>query len=221
MSSHIRAHFDRELADLREIVLVMGSRSRQAVAAGLQAFLENDLDLVSEVIAGDEGINSLRYQIEQKCYALLAREQPVAGDMRTIVTALIIVTELERIADHGKKIARICRRTAGAPRPVPLDPIEQMGTMALSMLDDALAALAARDPGAARATSARDDEVDALYKQTFNVTISSMLEDTGAISAGTHLIQVGHELERVADRATNIAERVIYAVSGELVDLNV
>ena len=221
MSSHIRAHFDRELAELREIVLMMGSRARQAVAAGLQAFLDNDLDLVSEVIAGDEVINSLRYRIEQQCYALLAREQPVAGDMRTIVTALIIVTELERIADHGKKIARICRRTAGNPRPIPLGPIDHMGAMALSMLDEALAALAARNPDAARVVSARDDEVDSLYKQTFNVTISYMLEDTGAISAGTHLIQVGHELERVADRATNIAERVIYAVSGELVDLNV
>lgn len=221
MSSHLRAHFDRELAELREIVLMMGSRARQAVAAGVQAFLDNDLDLVSEVIAGDEVINSLRYQIEQQCYALLAREQPVAGDMRTIVTALTIVTELERIADHGKKIARICRRTVCDPRPIPLDPIDRMGTMALSMLDDALAALSARDPGAARAVSVRDDEVDSLYKQTFNVTISHMLEDTRAISAGTHLIQVAHELERVADRATNIAERVIYAVSGELVDLNV
>jgi phosphate transport system protein len=220
MGSLLRAHFDHELAELREAVLVLGSRTRQAVAEGLQAFLDNDPDLVSEVIAGDEVINGLRYQIEQECYALLAREQPVAGDMRTIVTALTIVTELERIADHGKKIARICRRTAGEPRPVPLGAIAQLGGMALSMLDDALAALAARDPDAARAVSARDDEVDALYKQTFNVTLSYMLENARAISAGTHLIQVAHELERVADRATNVAERVIYAVCGELVDLN-
>ncbi len=220
MSTLLRAHFDRELADLRETALMMGWRARQACAAGLQAFLENDLDLVSEVIAGDQGINDLRYQIEQRCYNLLAREQPVAGDMRTIVTTLTIVTEFERIGDHGKKIARICRRTADDPRPIPLDAIGHMGEMALSMLDDALAALAARNPDAARAVSARDDEVDAFYKQTFNVTLSYMLENPRAISAGTHLIQVAHELERVADRATNIAERVIYAVSGELVELN-
>ena len=220
MSSLLRAHFDRELAELREAVLVLGCRARQAVAAGLQAFLDDDLDLVSEVIAGDEVINSLRYRIEQQCYALLAREQPVAGDMRTVVAALTIVTELERIADHGKKIARICRRAANEPRPIPLDAIGQMGEMALAMLDAALAALAARDSDAARAVCARDDEVDALYKQTFNITLSYMLESVRAISAGTYLIQVGHELERVADRSTNIAERVIYAVSGELVDLN-
>ena len=92
--------------------------------------------------------------------------------------------------------------------------------MALAMLDDALSAVAARDPEAAHAVSLKDDAVDALYKQTFNVTLTYMLESTRAISAGMHLIQVAHELERVADRATNIAERVIYVVSGELVDLN-
>ena len=109
MSSFLRVHFDRELAGLREAVMLMGSLARQAVAAGLRAFMENDLDVAGDVIAGDRAINELRYHIEQRCYALLAREQPVAGDMRAIVTALIVVTEMERIADHGKKIARICQ----------------------------------------------------------------------------------------------------------------
>ncbi len=199
---------------------MLGSRVRQEVAAGLRVFLENDPDWAGEVIAGDQAVNDLRYQIEQRCYALLAREQPVAGDMRTIVTALIVTTELERIADHGKKIARICRRTAGEPRPIPLDAIGHMGEMALAMLDDTLSALLVRDADAARAITARDDAVDALYKQTFNVALKYMLENPRAINAGTYLIQVADELERVADRATNIAERVIYLVKGELVDLN-
>lgn len=186
----------------------------------MQAFIDNDVDLASEVIAGDQSINHLRYSIEQQCYALLAREQPVACDMRAIVAALTFATELERIADHGKKIARICQRTSGEPRPVPLSGVGRMSEIALEMVDGVLSALAARDPDAARTVSIRDDEVDALYKQTFSVALSYMLEDTSAISAGTHLIQIGHELERVADRATNIAERVIYVVSGELVDLN-
>lgn len=200
--------------------MMLGSRVRQEVAAGLRVFLENDPDRAGEVIAGDQAVNDLRYQIEQRCYALLAREQPVAGDMRTIVTALIVTTELERIADHGKKIARICRRTAGEPRPIPLDAIGHMGEMALAMLDDTLSALLVRDADAARAITARDDAVDALYKQTFNVALKYMLENPRAINAGTYLIQIAHELERVADRATNIAERVIYLVKGELVDLN-
>lgn len=220
MGSYVRVRFDRELADLKEAVLLLGSRARQAVAASLRAFLNNDVEAAGEVISGDQAINTLRYQIEQQAYALLAREQPVAGDMRAIVAALTCVAEMERIADHGKKIARICQRTAGEPRPVPLSGISRMGEIALEMVDDALSSLVARDPEAARAVSTRDDEVDALYKQTFNVTLSYMLESTRAIAAGAQLIQVAHELERVADRATNIAERVIYAVNGELVDLN-
>lgn len=220
MTTTVRTHFERELADLRYAVLLLGSSARQAVAAGMRAFLTNDVDAAADVIAGDQAINSLRFDIEKQCYGLLAREQPVAGDMRAIVAALTFVAELERIADHGKKIARICQRTAGEPRPIPLGGIEQMGQVALSMLDDALAALAARDPAAARAVSVMDDTADALYKQTFNVSLSYMLETTQAISPGTHLIQIAHELERVADRATNIAERVIYLVQGELLDLN-
>jgi phosphate transport system protein len=217
----LRAHFEHELAQLNETVLVLGSNTRQAVASALRAFLENDLETGDEVIAGDQAINDLRYQVEQRCYALLAREQPVARDMRAIVTALTLVIEFERIADHGKKIARICRRIAGEPRPIPLDGICRMGEMALAMLDEAIGALAARNADAARSIPGKDDAVDALYKQTFNVILSYMLENPRAISAGTYLIQVAHELERVADRATNIAERVIYAVRGELVDLNV
>ncbi len=200
--------------------MVLGSRAHQEVAAGLRVFLENDFGGAGEVIANDRAINDLRYQIEQQCYALLAREQPVASDMRTIVTALTIATELERIADHGKKIARICQRTTHEVRPIPLEPIDRMGEMALAMLDAALSALAEHNAEAAREVSKRDDAVDALYRQTFNVALSYMLESPRAISAGTYLIQVGHELERVADRATNVAERVIYAVTGELIDLN-
>ena len=220
MAAPMRTHFDRELADLKYTVLLLGSRARQAVACSMRAFIENDLDAAGEIIAGDQAINDLRYQIEQWCYALLAREQPVAGDMRAIVAALTFATELERIADHGKKIARICQRTAGEPRPIPLEGIQRMKDLALAMVDEALAALASRDADAARAVSIKDDEVDALYKQTFNVTLTYMLESTRAINAGTQLIQIAHELERVADRATNIAERVIYVVEGELVDLN-
>lgn len=220
MPTLVRTHFEHQLADLRDAVLLLGSRARQAVAAGLHAYLQNDTEAAGEVVAGDLAINELRYDIEQQCYALLVQEQPVAGDMRTVVAALTYAGELERIADHGKKIARICQRTAGEPRPIPTAGIARMGEMALDMVDGALAALADRDAEAARAVSARDDEVDALYKQTFNVTLSYMLEDARAISAGTQLIQIAHELERVADRATNVAERVVYVVSGELVDLN-
>jgi phosphate transport system protein len=220
VNTHLRIHFDRELIDLRESVLLLGSRARQAVTAGVRAFVTNDIEAAAEVISLDQAINDLRFQIEERCYALLAREQPVAGDMRAIVSALTIVSELERIADHGKKIARICQRSASEPRPIPMVGIQQMAEVALAMLDGAMTALAMRDSTEARAVSAKDDAADALYKQTFNVALTYMLESTRAIAAGTQLIQAAHELERVADRATNIAERVIYAVEGELVELN-
>lgn len=221
MTPLLRVHFDRELAELNEMVLSLGCLTRQAVANGLKCFVKNDVNLAAEVIAGDVAINDLRYQIERRCYAMLAMEQPVAGDMRAIVGVISIANELERIADHGKRIARICQRIAHDSRLVPLNDTQRMGEAALAMMDRALQALAQRDVAAAKAVCASDDQVDAMYKQTFNVALSYMLENPRAIGAGTYAIQVGHELERVADRATNIAERVIYIETGELIELNV
>ena len=182
--------------------------------------MDGDTDLAREVIANDLAINDLRYAIERSCYALLAQEQPVAGDMRRIVAALTMVNDLERIGDHGKRIARICLRMAGTPRPFPFGDVARLSELALAMLDRTMRALASHDVAEARAVCIDDDQVDALYKQMFNIALSHMLESSRAIAAGTYLIQVAHELERVGDRATNIAERLIYATTGELVDLN-
>ncbi len=216
----IRSRFDRELAQLGEILLELGSRARQEVARGIEAYVQNDVDLAREVIGADTAINQLRYRIEEQCYALLALEQPVAGDLRAVVAALISAIEFERMADHGKKLARICLRTAADPRPIPTDDIVRLGELVLDMFDRVLRAIAGRDVAEARAVCQADDQVDAAYKQLFNVKLSYMLEDVRAIGPGTYQIQVAHELERVGDRTTNLAERLIYAVTGEMVDLN-
>ena len=221
MMTGTRARFDRELAQLQERILEMGSLAHTAVARGLQALADGNADLAHEVIAADELLNRLRYEIEGECYHLLVTEQPVAGDMRMIVSAVIIVTELERIADHGKKIARTYLRMQDDPRTAPLGDIPRLGEMALGLLDRAMRSVATRDVQEARAVCLADDLVDALYKQAFNLTISYMLENPRLIASGAHLIGVAHELERVGDRATNVAERVIYAVTGELIELNV
>ena len=221
MTPGIRSHFDRELTHLAERLLELGSRARQNVALGAKAFVENDVDLAREVIGADASINTLRYEIEEECYVLLAVEQPVAGDLRAIVAGLVMANEFERIGDHGKKLARICIRTAADPRPIPQEGIERMTELVLDMLDRVMGALARRDVAEARAVCQADDQVDAHYKQLFNVTLSYMLENPRAIAAGTYHIQVAHELERVGDRSTNVAERLVYAVTGELVDLNV
>ena len=221
MMTGTRARFDRELTELQERILEMGSLVETAVARGLQALVDGDADLARQVIAADADLNKMRYEIEGLCYHLLVTEQPVAGDMRMIVSAIIIVTDLERIADHGKKIARTYLRMLDDPRMVPLGDIPRLGELALGLLDRALRSVAHRDVAEARAVCLADDDVDALYKQAFNVTISYMLENPRQIAAGAHLIGVAHELERVGDRATNVAERVIYAVTGELTELNV
>jgi phosphate transport system protein len=220
MVSSSRSNFDRELFQLREKVLQLGALVRAAVAGGMQALVQGDPDLAHEVIAADANINRLRYDIENDCYALLAMEQPVARDLRIVSSALMVNVDLERIGDHGKKIAGIYLRMLEDPRPIPLGYAPQLSEIALTMLDRALRAMASGDVAAARAVCKTDDEADALYKQVFNATIEHMLVNPRQIAAGTHLIQIAHELERVADRATNVAERVIYTVAGELVDLN-
>jgi phosphate transport system protein len=221
MVSGVRSHFEKQLAQLNEEVLRLGSLARQAVSDAMRALANNDPDLAREVISADLNINSLRFELERRCYELLVTEQPVARDMRIIVSALTVTNDLERIGDHGKKIAKIYLRMLENPRPIPMGDIQRLGEMALNLLARALEAYAADDAVDAQAVCLGDDAVDALYKQTFNIILSYMLENPRLINSGTHLIQVAHELERVADRATNIAERVIYTSTGELVDLNV
>jgi len=213
--------FEKHLGQLNEDVLQLGSQARQAVARAVEVLIAGDVEAARQVIVDDEAINRRRFEIERECYALLVTEQPMAGDMRVIVAALIVVTDLERIADHGKKIAKICLRMMQGLRPIPFGDIPRLSQMALAMMDRALRAYATRDLVEADAVCKADDQVDALYKQTFNVVLSRMLEDPRMIGPGTQLIQVAHELERVADRATNIGERVIYSVTGELAELNV
>jgi len=216
-----RAHFAKELAQLNENVLHLGSMARHAVAQALHALLTRDADLAREVVAADPALNRLRYDVEAACYTLLATEQPVARDLRDVVAALTVAQDLERIGDHGKKIARICLRMVTETKAMPFGDLPQLGEMALAMLDRALRAYATNDTAEAEAICRDDDAVDALYKQTFNTVLSYMLERPRWIGAGTQLIQVMHELERVADRATNVAERVVYSVTGELIELNV
>ena len=221
MPSSLRAHFGKQLAQLDEDVLQLGSLARTAVARALDALTSGDMDLSREVVAADASINRLRFDVEAECYGLLATEQPVARDLRTIVSALTVSNDLERIGDHGKKIAGTHLRMFQSPMSMSLCDLPRLGQMALTMLDRGLHAYATHDRAEADAVCKADDQVDALYKQTFNVILSYMLENPRLIGFGTYLLQIAHEIERVADLATNIAERVIYSATGELVDLNV
>lgn len=220
MNPVLRSNFEKSLARLDESILRMSGMARHSVARALEALVASDLDIANEVIAGDAEINALRYEVEEECYELLVTEQPVARDMRRIVSALTVCSELERIGDHGKRISKVCRRMLGTPAKIPLGDIPYLTNMALAMVDRVMRAYASNDVDAAREVCSADEQVDALYKQTFNVVLSYMFEDPRSISYGTYLIQITHELERIADRATNIGERVIFSVTGELRDLN-
>lgn len=216
----LRGHFGQELELLAEAVQKLGRAAQSAVEQALTALVHDDRELARSVIAEDVAINQMRFDIERACYDLIATEGPIASDLRAIVATLSITADLERIADHGKKVANIALRMAGVPRPASMNDVQRMGQLSLVMLERALHSVAARDLAEAHLVCQADDEVDGLYKQTFNVLLSNMLENPRTVGAGTYLIQAAHELERVGDRATNIAERVIYTVTGDLVELN-
>ncbi|MCX7670561.1 MAG: phosphate signaling complex protein PhoU, partial [Anaerolineae bacterium] len=182
MVTNTRAHFTKALVNLQEQVLELGSRARRAVADGLRALTSGDAELAREVIAADVDINRLRYDIEFECYSLLVTEQPVASDMRAIVAALILVGELERVADHGKKIARTYLRMTEDPWPIALGDVPALGELSLNMLDRALRAFANRDIAAAEAICRADDQVDAQYKSVFNAIVKQMVEDPQRIA---------------------------------------
>jgi phosphate transport system protein len=216
----LRGHFGQELVSLAEGLQRLGRAAHDAVDQALTTLVHDDRELARSTMAGDEAINQMRFDIERACYDLIATEQPVASDLRAIVATLSIATDLERIADHGKKVANIALRMASVPRPASISDVQRMGQLSLVMLERALHSVATQDLVEARQVCQADDEVDGLYNQTFNVLLSYMLENPRTLSAGTYLIQAAHELERVGDRATNIAERVIYTVTGDLVELN-
>ena len=192
MTLNPRGHFDKQLIQLVESVLALGSRARRAVADGLTALSTGDADLAREVIAADVSINRQRYDIEFECYSLLVTEQPVASDMRAIVAALTVVGDLERIADHGKKVARTYLRMLDDLRSMELGELPALGDFCLAMLDRALRSYAVRDVAEAEAVCRSDDQADAQYKRAFTAIVAQMVEDPRRISAGTHLLQIAH-----------------------------
>ena len=177
MTSTVRSRFERDLGQLSESVIELGSLARNAVARAVMALEESNAEVAREVVAEDEKINTLRYAIEKQCYALIATEQPVAGDLRAIIAALTVSTDLERIGDHGKKIAKICLRIWEKPRSIPIVNITRLSELSLDLLDRAMRAYAENDTAEAMAVCQADDQVDSFYKQTFNVLLSYMLEN--------------------------------------------
>jgi phosphate transport system protein len=211
-----RVAFDHALKDLRDDVLRMGSMVDTAINNAVRALKESNLSLAHQVVAEDDKINDLRFEIEEHCVKLIARQQPMAGDLRAIISAMTIALELERMGDHAKGIAVIVQRMGGEPPVKPLIDIPRMATISCDMLRQSLDAFLSEDIEQARAVAQHDDEVDQLYTEIFHELIEIIATDTTLITRAMFLLFAAHNLERIADRVTNVCERVIFLSTGRL-----
>ena len=211
-----RDDFDRDLRMLKDDLLMLGSMVEKATARAIEALKTRNLEASEEVVREDDYIDHLRFEIEERCVNLIATQQPMAGDLRTIISILHITVELERMGDYAEGIAKISLAMGNDPPLKPLIDIPHMAGLAIDMLRRSLDSLVNRDVVAATAVCNDDDEVDAIYDQIYRELLTFMIEDPKTIRRATYLLWVSHDLERIADRATNIAERVIYLVTGKV-----
>lgn len=211
----IRQSFDQDLEALRQDLVRMGLIVQDSIKNAVDALARRDKALARQVMDGDDTIDAMQVDIEDRCIALIARQQPVAKDLRILGTGLKITTDLERIGDHAFDIAKIVLLIGDEPLIKPLVDIPRMAVMAQSMLNDSLQAYLKLDIQLAEKVCRDDDMVDQLYHQVFRELLTYMLEDTKKISQATQLIFVARYLERIADHSTNVAEWVIYLVTGE------
>jgi phosphate transport system protein len=216
-----REHYGQELNDLRSSVVAMASMVDKAINNAVVALVQRDVSIAQQVVADDRAINEHRWRTEEQALLVIATQAPMAKDLRTIAAVIHIVTDLERMADHAAGIAKIALQTADQPPLKPLVDIPRMSEIARSMLHDAITAFIEDDQASARAIVTRDDEVDALYEQIYRELLTFMLADPTTIDQATHLLWVAHNLERIADRVTNICERVVFAATGQLEELAV
>ncbi len=217
----VRSGLDRQLRMLQDEVLMMGGMVEKSIARALDALKRRDLEAAEQVIREDDYIDRKRFDIEEQCIDLIATQQPMARDLRILVSILHITVELERMGDYAEGIARINVLMGDKPLLKPLIDIPRMAEKATSMLRRSLDALVNRDTLTALQVCKDDDDVDALYDQIYRELLLFMIQDPTTIQRATYLLWVAHDLERIADRATNIAERVVYMVTGKMEEINV
>ena len=213
----VRADFDRNLKLLQEELLLLGGLVEKAIIDSIEALKTRDIELSHKIVSQDDIIDQKTNQIEEKAIDLIATQQPIAIDLRTLMSVIHISVELERMGDYAEGIGKIGIMMGNDPPVKPLVDIPKMATKSSDMLKRSLDALVKRDPALARKVCEDDDEVDNLYDVIYKDLIALMIDDPTTIQRATYLMWVAHDLERIADRATNIAERVIFLVTGQLV----
>jgi phosphate transport system protein len=212
----IRTNFHKSLKEIQDELLAMGSMVEKALLRSMEALKNRDVALAEQVIKDDIAVDRKKAEIEEKSIQLIATQQPMASDLRTIVSVISIVAELERIGDHAEGISKIVIMIGNEPPLKPLIDLPRMTEKTADMLHRALKAFIENDAEAAKQIIAEDDEIDNLYDQVFRELLTFMMEDPRTITRATRLIWVDHNLERSADRVTNICERVVFVVTGKL-----
>ena len=215
----LRKTFETEIQQVKDDVLMLGSMVEQALIKSVESLKKRDAKASEKIIADDLEINKKRFDIESKLMVLIATQQPMAHDLRLLASCMEIISELERMGDYAKGIANINIRMGDAPLLKPLIDIPRMAQLGVDMLHHALTAFVNEDVEAAQSIPVRDDEVDALYNQVYRELMTFVIQDAKTMERANWLLWVAHNLERVADRVTNICERTVFIVTGEMTEI--
>jgi len=215
-----RETFQNELEELQSEVMIMGSMVEKAIARSIKALKDRSMGLAEQIVQDDELINEKRFDIEENCVRLIATQQPMASDLRTIISSIHLATDLERMGDYAAGIAEITLILRDDPRLKPLVDIPKMAELGMQRLGDSLKAFVDRDAERAKQIALEDDTVDSLYNKVLSECITAMIEDPENVPIATRIIWVAHKLERISDRVTNICERVVFTVTGRMEELD-
>lgn len=213
--------FNSELRQVQDDVLVLGSMTEKAVMDAMESLRDGDAEWSRKIVEEDKRINAKRFEIEDRTMFVIASQQPLATDLRSLASVLYIITDLERIADHAEGIAKINLMLGDEPIPRRLGFLPGMSDRAVAMLRNSLKAFIDHDVELARQICDADDEVDRLQDSVYDECIAAMIADPTTIQRNTYLIWCAHNLERIADRCTNICERVIYTSTGRMQEINI
>lgn len=216
----LRETYHQRIDALSQNLLRLGSLVGDEIEQSIKALNNRDVQLARQVIESDSRVNALRYEVEEGAYMIIATQQPMATDLRRIVSSISLATNMERMGDHAAGIAQLVIRLGEQPPLKPYVDLPRMADIAREMLRESLDAYITGDADLARRVAQRDDEVDALNDRVLQDLINLMISDPATVTQATYLLWVSHNLERIADRVTNICERIIYIVTGELSDLD-
>jgi len=215
-----REQFIQQMQDLQDQIIAMGSKVSNMLLDSVQFLKVRDMDGSRSIIQSDREVNATRYSIEEEVLALIALQQPAAGDLRTLAAILEIAGELERIGDYAKGIGKINLLIGDEELIKPLIDLPRMADKTKSMLDSALDAFIDRDVEAARAIPARDDEIDELYNQVYTELAALTMAKPSRLEQANYLLWAAHNLERAGDRVVNLCERIIFTVTGKLEEID-